>query len=280
MPAVIDVTEATFDEAVLAASHEHPVVVDFWAEWCGPCRMLGPVLESLAEEADGAWTLAKIDTDANQGLAGRFHIRGIPAVKAFVDGKVVAEFTGVQGEGWLRDWLGGLAPSPGAQATKAARAAWAAGDTATATAQLNTALQEEPPPAGALVLAAQLSLEAGSLDEARAFVGRLSADDRTAHAAELGPVLARLESGGKSAADWETALAADPDNLELHWSAAHAHAAEGAHEPALAHLLHIVRTDRGFREDGARQAMLALFQQLGRSPLTRRFERKLQMTLF
>lgn len=279
-PHVIDVTEATFDELVIARSHQHPVVVDFWAAWCGPCRMLGPVLERLAAEGGGAWTLAKIDTDANQGLGGRFDIRGIPAVKAFVDGEVVAEFTGVQGEGWLREWLAGLGPSPADTAAKAGWAALRQGDHAAARDQANAALAAAPDHGSALVLAAELALAAGDPDTARAAIGRLGQRQRTAQAHALGPLLARLESGGLDAATAEAQLAQAPDDLERRWAAAHAQAAAGDFAAALAHLMAIVRRDRRFRDDGARKAMLELFAQLGRTELTRRYERKLQMLLF
>ncbi|HEX5949267.1 MAG TPA: thioredoxin domain-containing protein, partial [Actinomycetota bacterium] len=109
---VIAVDEADFERRVVEASHSVPVVVDFWAGWCQPCLVLGPVLERLAEEYGGRFTLAKVDVDANQGVAARFGIRGIPAVKAFRDGSVAAEFVGVQPEDLIRRFLDGVVPSP------------------------------------------------------------------------------------------------------------------------------------------------------------------------
>lgn len=109
--AVIDVTEATFGAEVVERSRAVPVVIDLWAEWCAPCRQLGPVLEKLAVEAAGAWVLAKVDVDANPRLAQALQVQGIPAVKAVVNGELVAEFTGALPEAQVRAWLAQLAPA-------------------------------------------------------------------------------------------------------------------------------------------------------------------------
>jgi putative thioredoxin len=109
--AVIDVTEQDFQEKVIEASKDHPVVVDYWADWCGPCKMLGPVLEKAAAEREGQVTLAKLDTDANQRIAAAHGIQGIPAVKAFKDGKVVAEFVGAQPPAKVEEFFDSLVPS-------------------------------------------------------------------------------------------------------------------------------------------------------------------------
>lgn len=114
--ALVDVTEASFDDEVVARSAEVPVVVDFWAAWCGPCRTLTPILEQETAARDGAVELAKVDVDANPALSARFGVSGIPAVKAFRDGRVVAEFVGVRSPASIRTWLDDLLAPPRADA--------------------------------------------------------------------------------------------------------------------------------------------------------------------
>jgi putative thioredoxin len=153
--AVIDVTEQDFEREVIERSKSTPVVVDFWAEWCGPCRMLGPILERAAEERDGQLVLAKLDTDANPNLARAFQIQGIPAVKAFKDGRVVDEFVGVQAPANVERFFDGLVPSE-------ADALVASGEEAS----LRRALELEPHRTDAAVALAEHLHRRGERDEA------------------------------------------------------------------------------------------------------------------
>ena len=127
MGAYVDVTEETFEREVIEASRHQPVVVDFWAAWCQPCRIIGPVLERLAAEPEAGFKLAKVDVDANQGLSYAFRIQSIPAVKAFVDGQVADEFIGAIPEEQIKLWLKGLLPDPTAGSLEDARRAAARG---------------------------------------------------------------------------------------------------------------------------------------------------------
>jgi putative thioredoxin len=153
--AVIDVSEQDFQQQVIEASKDHPVVVDYWAEWCGPCRALGPVLEQAAADREGQVTLAKLDTDANQRLAAEHGIQGIPAVKAFKDGKVVAEFVGVQPPAKVAQFFDSLLPSE-------ADALVAAGDEES----LRRAIELEPARADAKVALAIKLRKKGDVDGA------------------------------------------------------------------------------------------------------------------
>jgi len=178
--ALKDVNESAFDAEVIERSRQVPVVVDFWAAWCGPCRVLGPIIEREVAALGGRVELVKVDTDANPNLAARYDIRGIPAVKAFVGGEVAREFVGVQSAEFLRRWLAELAPSPAKQALAAAAALARQGDRAGAEAAYRALLGDAEVGGVAAIALADVLLDAGRADDVEAVLA--SVDPRSPQA--------------------------------------------------------------------------------------------------
>jgi putative thioredoxin len=260
---------------VLERSKRQPVVVDFWAPWCGPCRVLGPVLEKLAREGGGAWVLAKVDTDQSQELARRFGIQGIPAVKAFKDGKVVAEFVGAQPEPKVRAWLEGVVPKESAMLAGRAALALAAGDTAGAERLFAEALTKDPEEPEALLHLARLALDRGDKTAAQLLLAKLRPRDSAARAADVERLHLAIEA---PALDPAAAGSPDPG---VRYGQALALAAAARYEEALDLLLGLVKSDRAWGDDAARKAMLRIFDVVGvRSPLADTWRARLSMELF
>lgn len=259
--APIDVGEADFQQRVVGVSRTAPVVVDFWAGWCRPCLVLGPVLERLVDEHGGRIVLAKVDVDANPGLAARFGIQGIPAVKAFLDGRVVSEFVGAQPEAVVRGFLDQLAPSPADDLAARGAELEAAGRAEAAEAAYREALDAEPDHPAAAAGLGRLLLASGRREEAAGVLRSVAATE------EVRPVLAQLELA-------ELAEASDSGVEE-----AAAAAIAGDHERALERALELLSGD-GQRE-AARQLMVRIFEVLGEDhPLTREYRPRLARALF
>lgn len=260
-----DVGDADFDHKVLATSQQAPVIVDFWAPWCQPCRVLKPLLEKLVAEYGGQFRLAKINSDENPESARRWGVRGIPAVKAFAGGQLVDEFTGALPEGQVREFIERILPSPAEPLRLAAAAARKDGELETARQLLLDALPLAPKNGELMLDAAELHLDCGLLDDVAALLA--SAERLVRDRARLDALKARLQlaqAGGKADLSvLRASVAADPANLDAALQLANAEALAGDYRAALEGLLAIVQRDRKWQDEAARKAMLNLFTLLG-----------------
>jgi putative thioredoxin len=269
-PAVIEVDEASFEREVIARSQEAPVVIDFWAPWCGPCRTLGPTLERLASEAKGAWVLAKVNVDENQRLAAMFRVQSIPAVKAVHNGKIVDEFVGALPEPQVRAWLKRFVPEPGGSLLEAAQELEAS-DPQGAAARYRLLLGDEPENAAAMFSLGRLLLLQGE-PEGLETLRQVPAGDPFYARAQAALPLAELLDSADRPAEGES---------ETRYRQAARAARAGDYQAALDELLALVARDRAFRADGARKALLALFAALGdEHQLVPAYRRRLANTLF
>ncbi len=263
-----------FQQEVIEKSYQTPVVVDFWAPWCGPCRVLGPVLEKLAAENGTAWTLAKLNTDENPDLSMQYGIRGIPAVKLFVDGQVVNEFTGALPEYAVRQWLDEALPSEGKKRLAQAEAALETNRPDVAEPLLRAVLSDEPENAKARLLLAGLL----------AFSNPAEAADLAQDAAD-DPGLAQIRDALQTVARLAH-LHDHPDDLpdepgQTPYRDALDALARRDFDTAVAKLIEVLQQNRYYHDDGARKAGIAIFTLLGAGhPITRKHRRTFDMWLY
>ena len=276
----------SFEEDVLNSSHDKPVVVDFWAPWCGPCQFLGPVIEKLADEQRDKWTLVKINSDEHQDLSARYSIRGIPAVKLFYKGEVIDEFTGALPETAIRQWLEKALPSETKKMIREADNLIEEGHSEKAVVLLEKALKEEPTNA-----------------EASGLLAGLLAFENTERAAELAKTAATGEARFLHLSDSiatikaclnpavptnEAALRTDSKSEDVdpplgwdEYALAKAALGEGRLSDVIDHLIEVIKVNRYLDDDGPRKLGIAIFALLGPThPITQEKRRTFDMWLY
>ena len=287
--AIKDTSTATFMADVVDASMDQPVIVDFWAPWCGPCKQLTPILEKAVKAANGAVRMVKVNIDDNPEIAQQMRIQSIPAVFAFRDGRPVDGFVGAQPESQIKAFierLGGAAgPSVIEEAIETAKAALAEGDVGAAANIFQQILQREPETLAAITGLARCALAEGKTEEARQILAKVPPAD--AKHAEVTAVMAAIElaeagaNASGSTRELEARLARDPADHEARLELATARFAAGDREGAVDALLELVKLDREWNEQAGRKQLVKLFEAMGpMDPLTVSARKRLSSILF
>jgi putative thioredoxin len=281
IPYIIEATEASFERDVIERSMDVPVVVDFWATWCQPCRLLGPILEKLAHEAGGAFVLVKAETERLPNVAAGFGVRSIPAVFAIRDGRVVDSFLGLLPESSIRAWLAQLQPTPVEQKLAEARRA---DDPESAVRLYREAVELAPAAPEARIALARTLLARGQDEDAASQVAALEARGFLEPEAERIKAELALRAGARDAGDLEARraeVASAPDDHALRFKLAEALAAAGEQAEALELALSVVERGPKDLRESARRLMISIFQVLPEdSELAGEYRRQLSAALY
>ena len=284
-----DTDAKRFMADVIEASRRQPIIVDFWAPWCGPCKQLTPLLEKVVRQANGKVKLVKINVDENQQIAAQMRIQSIPAVFAFVDGQPVDGFMGALPEGQIKQFIDRLGSQGSVaeeleQGVAEGRTALAAKDYATAAQIFAQVLQADREHAGAIAGLAKTQIETGDLARAKATLALVPpgrANDPEIVSARTALELAETPVDQSGISTHQHAIETDPDNHQARFDLALALNAAGRREEALDHLLHIVRRKRDWNEEAARKQLVKFFEAWGpKDELTIQGRRKLSSILF
>lgn len=282
-PFSIDVTEADFVQAVIEASYQQPVLVDFWATWCQPCQVLKPILEQLADAYQGKFLLAKVNTEEAQQISMQFGIRSIPTIKLFINGEAVDEFMGALPEPEIRAFLDRNIPRESDVLINQAEALLAEGNAEAALDLVKQANQMDPDNYRSLVSYARICATMGNLDEAKTVLAALPEDQK--QSPEVSALLAQMEFDSIAGHDSSTEelvsqLENDPENNDTRYKLAAAQMMQGQTEQALENLLIIMKKDRQFNDDAARKMMFKIFDTLGDHPLVATYRRKMMSLIY
>ena len=278
---VIETGDRDFETAVIERSKRTPVVVDFWASWCAPCRTLGPILERLADEQRGAFVLAKVNVDQNPGLSRALNVQSIPMVLGFRDGQVVAEFVGALPEAAVREFLAKILPGEADHLATAARQQLAEGETGRAEGTFRQALDLDARCGPALLGLAGILADRREYVEALQLLDRVGPGPARPDADRLAAEIRIRQAGGGDEHALRAKLAADPADLATRLVLGQVLGAAARYPEALEEYLEIVRRDRAFRDGAARKAMLDIFDLLGAgNEIVDRYRSELAKVLF
>jgi putative thioredoxin len=282
-PHIFDVTVENFETEVIAGSDTLPIVIDFWADWCGPCKTLTPVLEKLAVEYGGRFRLAKVNADQQQEIASMFGIRSLPTVIALKAQKPMSAFQGAQPESAVREFLDKIVPSVGEEKLGKAKAKLEAGDIPGAVDELKLALALTPSLDSARVMLADIAMRDNRIDEAKAYLALckpITQMDEEYQRVAVKIQTAEQAGNSPEAAALKVRVAKDPSDHEARIQLATVLAAESQFEPAFQTLIESIELDRKWNEDAARKKMIEYFALAKEQPeLVRRFRQALAAVL-
>lgn len=282
-PHIVDVTFENAQATLIDESMQRPVVVDFWADWCAPCKQLMPILEKLALEYNGAFLLAKVNADEMQGISQQFGVRSLPTVMVIQNGQPVDGFAGAQTEGFVRDMLDKVLPKPEDEMLANAQQLMATEQFSEALELLRNARQAAPARSDIAIHAAHCSAELNKTDEATALLADVPMVDQDAHYQQVKALieLKREAADTPEIRSLQEQLAAQPDDRHLQYQLAVQFSQVGREAEALSLLYDILKVDREFADNGARRAYLDILKALGnKDPLAIEFQRKLYSLLY